>query len=209
MSDKPPPSGVLKPQLWVERSVEETQNVYTQWAETYDAEVTGRGYHTPARIAEMLAAHLQDDPRPVLDFGCGTGLSGMALRQAGIAPLHGTDINPAMLAEAGPKGIYAQTFVSEPGTLEVAPGTYRAIVAAGVISLGAAPPDTLDLVVAALGPGDLAILSFNDPTLAHGGYEARLDMHVASGAVDIRQRRHGPHLDDVQMGSDVILLRRL
>ena len=209
MSEMPPPKAVLKPQLWVERSIEETQAVYSQWAETYEAEVTARGYHTPARIAETLAAHLTDDGRPILDFGCGTGLSGLALRAAGLAPLHGTDINPAMLAEAAPKAVYAERFLSEPGKLECAPGTYRAIVAAGVISLGAAPPETMDVVVDALAPGDLLILSFNDPTLADGRYEARLQSHITAGRMAEISRTHGPHLNDVGMKSDVILLRRL
>jgi len=214
MSDKSPPSSdLLKSQLWVERSVDETQEVYTRWAATYEAEVSARGYRTPGRMAATLAGALSDgslwdDPRPVLDFGCGTGLSGMALREAGIAPLHGTDINPAMLAEAAPKGLYAETFVSAPGALDVAPGTYRAIFAAGVISLGAAPPETLDLLVARLGVGDLLCLSFNDPTLAHGGYDAALEAHVAAGHLEVVGRAHGPHLEDVGMGSDVILARR-
>jgi len=207
---KPPPSdGVLKPQLWVERSVEETQAVYTDWAQTYEAEVTARGYHTPARLAAMLASEIPSDERPILDFDCGTGLSGVALRHAGLAPLHGTDINAEMLAEATPKGIYQTTFLSEPGALDVSPGTYRAIVAAGVISLGAAPPETLDVLVAATVPGDLIALSFNDPTLAHGGYQAQLETHIAAGHLEERVRAHGPHLDDVEMGSDVILLCRL
>jgi predicted TPR repeat methyltransferase len=209
MTQADDPDDRLSPQLWTERSVAETQEVYSAWARTYEAEVSERGYRTPARIAGMLAAHLPDgDDRPILDFGCGTGLSGLALRQAGLAPLHGTDINAAMLAEAAPRGIYETTFVSEPGALAVAPGAYRAIVAAGVVSLGAAPPETLDLLVGALAPGDLLILSFNDPTLAHGGYEARLSAQVEAGHLVEIARAHGPHLEDVGMGSDVIVLRR-
>ena len=132
---------ILKPQLWTPRPVEETIEVYTDWAANYDSDVGVRGYHTPRRLAEALSAHLPDRDAPVLDFGCGTGLSGLALRAAGIAPLHGTDITPAMLDIAKPKGAYDRLWQSEPGKLDTAPGTYRAIVAAGVVSLGAAPPE--------------------------------------------------------------------
>ncbi|MCH2165530.1 MAG: methyltransferase domain-containing protein [Marinovum sp.] len=203
------PEGVLKPQLWVERTVEETQAVYTEWAKSYEAEVSARGYHTPRRIAEALAAHLPAGDGPILDFGCGTGLSGIALRSAGISALHGTDINAAMVNEARPKGIYETLWVSEPGVLDISHGPYRAIVATGVISLGAAPPETLDILIDALDPGALVALSYNDPTLAHGGFDANLDGHIEANQLELLFREHGPHLDDVNMGSDVIVLKRL
>lgn len=200
-------SDVLKPQLWTERPVDETRAVYAGWADQYDADLAGRGYHTPRRLAGMLARHLPKDPRPVLDFGCGTGLSGLALRSAGIAPLHGTDITPEMLAQAEPKRIYDMLWHSAPGaTFE--PGTYRAIAAIGVISLGAAPPEAMDPLIEALLPGDLLAMSFNDKTLEHGTYDAHLQTQLDAGRVAILDREHGPHLDDVSMGSDVIILSR-
>lgn len=202
------PDGVLKPDLWTDRPVQDTMAVYADWAATYDEEVRARGYRTPGRLATELIRHLGDDPRPVLDFGCGTGLSGMALRQVGVGSLHGTDIVPAMLDQARPSNVYDRLWVSEPGKLDATPGAYRAIVAAGVISLGAAPPETMDLLVAALAPGDLLAMSFNDPSLAHGGYDTQLNTHIAANRLVLESRKHGPHLDDVNMGSDVIILRR-
>lgn len=59
------------------------------------------------------------------------------------------------------------------------------------------------------GPGGLVALSFNDPTLEDGRYEAQLQEQVAGGTVEILFREHGPHLDDMNMGSDVIVLKRL
>ncbi|MGX9354309.1 class I SAM-dependent DNA methyltransferase [Roseobacteraceae bacterium S113] len=182
--------------------------VYTDWAANYEAEVSARGYHTPRRIAEALSEHVPQDAL-ILDFGCGTGLSGTALRAGGFTHLHGTDINAAMLAEAEPKGIYESLWVSAPGALDVAAGRYGAIVAAGVVSLGAAPPETMDILVDALTPGQVLALSFNDPTLEHGGFDAHLRGHVAAGRLEEVSRAHGPHLDDVGMSSDVIILRRL
>ncbi|MEM9851889.1 MAG: methyltransferase domain-containing protein [Pseudomonadota bacterium] len=205
---KSPPDGVLKPALWTDRPVTDTIAVYTDWAATYDDELLARGYRTPERIATELARHLGGDPRPILDFGCGTGLSGLCLRAVGIGPRHGTDIVPAMVDQARPLGIYDRLWVSEPGVLDVEPGTYQAIVAAGVISLGAAPPETMDLLVTALAPGDVLAMSFNDPSLKHGGYDAQLQSHIGTGKLIVLHREHGPHLEDVEMGSDVIILRR-
>lgn len=198
----------MKPQLWTPRPVEETVDVYRDWAETYDADVAERGYATPGRIAETLAGVLSRTA-PILDFGCGTGISGAALRQAGFTTIDGTDITDAMVDLARPKSLYRKLWVGEPGAVPAEPGTYDAIVAAGVVSLGAAPPETLGDLISAVAPGALIILSFNDPTLEDGSYDAYLASRIGDGSVEQVSRAHGPHLADMEMGSDVILLRRL
>jgi hypothetical protein len=66
----------------------------------------------------------------------------------------------------------------------------------------------MDQLVAALAPGDLLALSFNDPTLDHGGFDARLDTHIGAGRLRRVFRQHGPHLTETGMGSDVIVLAR-
>ncbi len=206
MADSP-----MKPQLWTPRPVEETVEVYRDWAATYDDDLAGRGYHTPRRIAAMLGRYLPPGG-PVLDFGCGTGISGAELALMEFAPIDGTDITDRMVEIARTKGIYRKLWVGEPGAVPANPGKYRAIAAAGVISLGAAPPETLDLLIEALAPGGLIALSFNDPTLADGSYDAHLEARVADGAVTVLDRAHGPHLGEMgrgsEMGSDVMVLRR-
>ena len=57
-----------------------TKRFYRKWAATYDDEVAGEGYITPNRCAEALAQFAGDPDQPVLDLGCGTGLSGVALK---------------------------------------------------------------------------------------------------------------------------------
>lgn len=196
-------SDVLKPQLWTPRPVEETVQVYTDWADDYDADVKARGYVTPDRIAEALAQFVQPG-QTLLDFGCGTGLSAIPLRAAGLGPIDGTDITRAMVDIAAKRGLYDRLWVSEPGVAP--PPGYHVIVATGVISLGAAPPETFDLLLDALAPGALLALSFNDPTLADGSYDARLAARASD--LDMLFREHGPHLTKADMGADVMVLRR-
>lgn len=204
MSDKNP----LQPKLWTPRPVAETIAVYSDWADSYDDDLAKRGYHTPARIAAALRAQMSENG-PILDFGCGTGLSGAALIEQGFGPLHGTDITAEMADKARAKAIYEKVWVGDPTASPCAPGTYKAIVATGVISLGAAPPQSLDLVTDALAPGDLLAFSFNDPTLEEGSYDAKLNEVVIAGTLKILSRAHGAHLDDMNMGSDVIVARKL
>jgi predicted TPR repeat methyltransferase len=205
MAEKTP----IQPQLWTERPVEETIAVYRDWAASYDDDLAKRGYQTPMRIAQALLPFRDQITGPILDFGCGTGLSGLALKAAGFGPLHGVDITAEMLALAESKAVYDKLWLGTPGTVPAQPGDYGLIVAAGVISLGAAPPETLGQCLDALAPGALLALSFNDPTLEAGTFDAALLEQVTQGRAEVLVREHGPHLDDIGMGSDVMVLRRL
>jgi predicted TPR repeat methyltransferase len=190
--------------LWTPRSPEDTRALYQDWADSYDADVTGAGYATQGRVAEALAAAGADTAAPVLDFGCGTGLSGEALQAAGFAVIDGTDISAAMLDVAAQKALYRSLWVSEPGA--PVPQGYAAIVATGVVSLGAAPPETLDTLIAALPPGGLLAFSYNDATLAAVDYGAALQR--AGEHASMVSEAYGPHLSDKEMGSTVYVLRR-
>ncbi len=204
MADKKDP---LRPDLWTPRPVDETIKVYAKWADTYDDDITAQGYHSPARIAKALKEFAKPDAN-ILDFGCGTGLSGQVLRDAGFVNLHGTDVTAQMLAKAAERGVYAKTWLSQPDELSFGRGAYSVIVAAGVVSLGAAPPETLGALVAKLNAGGVLALSYNDPTLADTRYGEALSTEIGGGRAEVIFREHGPHLDNVDMGSDIIILRR-
>lgn len=199
--------------LWTPRSVEDTQKLYADWADTYEDDVTAMAYATPDRIAQALIDQSADPTRPVLDFGCGTGLSGTALARHGFSTIDGTDISPEMMEHAATKEVngaplYRHLWLGDPNTFSVQTGQYDIIVATGVISLGAAGPEVLHLLLNALSPGGLLAFSFNDPTLADPTYTSALDDVLANGTATQLFRAHGPHLTDKVKGSDVIVLRR-
>ena len=83
------------------------------------------------------------------------------------------------------------------------PGGYAAIAAIGVIGAGAAPPQVLDRIAAALAPGGLTVFSFNDHTLADPAYAARVAALVQAGQLRERFREHGPHLPGLNLQSTV------
>ena len=195
--------------LWQRHTVEETQEIYAKWADSYDKDVAEWGYATPGRIAMALRLSGANSEKPVLDFGCGTGLSGMALKAAGFAQIDGTDINPEMLKKARERGIYQHLWQSEPGSLEhVKFGNYPIIVATGVISLGAAPPETLDMLLDILPPGGLFAFSYNQATLEDRTYTDRLDIAVLAPDIEMVFEEDGPHLPAKNMTSTVYVLRR-
>ena len=205
MTDDPDP----KDGLWTQHSVEDTQKIYADWAESYDSDVAAWGYATPARIALALRRSGANVEKPVLDYGCGTGLSGMALKAVGFDVIDGTDVSPEMLTKAEARGVYRQVWRGEPGSLGyIKPADYPIISACGVVSLGAAPPETLDMLVAALGAGGLLALSYNDATLADRTYTDRLDIACLAPDIELVFEEHGPHLPAKGMNSTVYVLKR-
>jgi len=194
--------------LWTRRSPDESRALYADWADRYDADMATGGYATPGRIARALAKYCALDCM-VLDFGCGTGISGMALAGEGFSQIDGTDISDEMLEHARAKPIYRRVWKSEPGVLTIEPGEYGAIIATGVISLGAAPPETLDLLLDRLAPGALLAFSHNEATYGDPDYIARVDAALSERRAEELFRENGPHLADKGMESTVFVLKKL
>ncbi|MEM1234834.1 MAG: methyltransferase domain-containing protein [Pseudomonadota bacterium] len=202
----------MKPDLWTPRSIEDTQRLYADWAESYEADVGAMNYATPTRIAEAIRPHVSPH-EPILDFGCGTGLSGRALAPQGYEVIDGTDISEPMLQFAYDKkhderDVYRNVWLGSPGRVDAVPGDYACIVATGVISLGAAPPVMLRVLLDNLGPEGILAFSYNDPTLEDASYTDALADVLNDGTARQLFRQHGAHLSEKVTGSDVIVLRR-
>jgi predicted TPR repeat methyltransferase len=192
------------------RDASETCALYDDWSQSYEAEVAENGYATPGRCAEALARFTKDQTLPVFDFGCGTGLSGLALKLAGFAIVDGVDLSAEMLAKARAKRIYrtlAQVDADAP--LAVGKGDYAAIAAIGVIGAGAAPISVLDLLMEALDRQGLLVLSLNDHALQDRANEGRINEWIDCGAARLLFREHGPHLPGINLKSNVYVLEKL
>ncbi|MCS6891115.1 MAG: tetratricopeptide repeat protein [Rhodovarius sp.] len=80
--------------------------LFDRFAPRFDADLQGAlGYRTPALLAEALQASGAPAGGAVCDLGCGTGLSGVALRPMA-GRLEGVDLSPRMLEQARARGIY-------------------------------------------------------------------------------------------------------
>lgn len=186
------------------------EDFYDTWAATYEAEVAENGYVTPGRCARVLAEHLTPPDAPILDFGCGTGLSGLALRAAGFSVIDGLDLSEKMLAHARTKDVYRGLVQITAGKrLPVVTGSYAAITAIGVIGPGAAPLDVFDILIAALDRGGFLLFSFNDHALEDPVYEAKVEDCVDRGILRLLHREHGPHLPARDIKSTVYLAQKL
>ncbi|UPY36153.1 tetratricopeptide repeat protein [Sediminicoccus sp. KRV36] len=133
------------------------RELFDAFAPRFDAELEGAlAYRTPA----LLAAMIEGLPKGrVLDLGCGTGLSGLALKPFATR-LEGLDLSPRMLNQARARGIYHA--LHEADLLEFLPRSPQAwdlIAAADVLNyLGDLAP-ALAAMQAALKPGGTALFS--------------------------------------------------
>jgi predicted TPR repeat methyltransferase len=81
---------------------------YDAMAENYDGQLADWGYEAPEQAARLLAEHLPAfETAEILDCGCGTGMTGAALRAAGATGvITGLDMSETSLGIAGAKKAY-------------------------------------------------------------------------------------------------------
>lgn len=171
------------------------RSFYDDWAKSYEAELKTNGYVTPGRCAEALKSLETDLSAPIIDLGCGTGLSGLALRSEGFTVVDGVDLSVEMLNRAKSHGCYRSLDtidLSEP--LTALEGRYRHAVAAGVVSPGHAPASTILRVLEALPSGGTFVFSLNDHALEDPSFEAAIMEVVDGGWAMVTFKEYGPHI---------------
>lgn len=191
------------------RDAASTRKLYDDWAASYETEIGENGYATPGRCAAALASFSEDQSAPILDFGCGTGLSGLALKLAGFQTIDGVDLSAEMLAQAEAKGICRKTSVIEADApLAHSPGDYAAIAAIGVIGAGAAPIAVFHTLMKSLGSGGKLVLSFNDHALEDPAHEGAISEWTDCGAARLLFREYGDHLPGINLKSFVYVVEK-
>lgn len=186
----------------------ETDAFYSEWAATYDQEITRNGYLSPQRSAEALKRFVEPDT-PILDVGCGTGLSGAAFAAAGFTDISGADVNPEMLGQARSANVYRELWVADlDDPFPFVPGTYGALAAIGVIGKGAGPSSLLGEALGALASGGHLVFTYNDFAIETPEFTGALDDAIESGLAEKVFGERGPHFTSLNSSSTVFVLRR-
>ena len=188
----------------------DSRELYASWASTYDNEVQKNGYVTPERVAKALKYSVTNQSEVILDYGCGTGLSGFALQAVGFTNIDGLDVSQEMITLAEKKSIYKKLTVFDPSTkIPVHADQYKIITAIGVIGAGAAPLEVFDNLFSLLPPSGLFAFSFNDHTLSDPNYEGKVKQCLSSGQAIILHKSYGNHLPKANLKSNIYILKKL
>jgi len=185
---------------------------YSSWAQSYDQKVgTDNAYAQPARATEMLLRYLSPANCRLLDAGCGSGLSGVALARAGFKSLDGCDFSTEMLEQAEKKSIYGNLFeadLNQPLT-QIADATYDAVTAVGVFSFGHVDPKACVELLRVLKPDGFLIVALNEQFWNRGDLAAQLENLVKSGLISERAREFGEHLPGHDVKGWVLALEKI
>ena len=188
----------------------DSRELYASWASTYDNEVQKNGYVTPERVAKALKDIVTNQSEVILDYGCGTGLSGSALQAVGFTNIDGLDVSQEMVSLAAKKSIYKKLTVFDPcAKIPVHADQYKIITAIGVIGAGAAPLEVFDNLFSLLPPSGLFGFSFNDHTLSDPNYEGKVNQCLSSGQAIILHKSYGNHLPKANLKSNIYILKKL
>ena len=157
--------------VYAARSGEELSSAYARWSTDYDRENLASGYCLPFAIAGWLGRYVPRDAGPVLDAGCGTGLSGPLVKALGYRELEGLDFSSDMLALAEKRGAYDHLKRATIGeTLPWADGHFAAFFSTGVFTEGHAPASGLHDLCRITKPGGHAIFTVRDAVFETGGF---------------------------------------
>jgi len=163
-------------------SNDELARLYDAWAKTYDDDLRAFGYTYPALIAGLVGRYVSVGATPILDAGAGTGIVGEVLAVLGYDEVTGIDLSDGMLAVAAQKGVYAELRNQVLGErLDFADGRFAATVSAGVLTIGHAPPASLDEMVRVTRPGGHLVFTLTDPSYREGGFREKLEGLEAAG----------------------------
>lgn len=196
---------------YAETSTDETRALYDAWSEVYDTELLAENaYAQPRRCAGALAAVEDNRDVPILDIGCGTGLSGLALRKAGFCVLSGCDLSPGMMLRAMATGVYSRLFETDLNAppMPVADESFGAATAVGVFSFGHVKADAMDDILRVLRPGSPLIIGLNEKYYDEGSLTRKLEALAAEGRLSIESREKGEHIPGTGVEGWVLTLRK-
>jgi len=176
-------------------SDEKSRALYRDWAETYDETMLqGLNYLSPAKVADLLAAHLPDRQAAVLDIGCGTGLAGQGLAGHGFVTIDGLDVSPEMMQVAARRGVYRRFIAADLNLpLAIASDSYDGASCCGTFTHGHVASACLNELFRILKPGAPFAFTVKLEVWESLGFKGELAALMDCGRITERAFGHDRH----------------
>ncbi|KAF7187671.1 Methyltransferase-like protein 27 [Pseudocercospora fuligena] len=194
-------------------SPEDCRALYEEWAEKFNDDVLGeaQGYVAPQLVAQaVLAANGRLDGE-ILDCGCGTGLAGLALFQAGAKTIDGNDISPKMLEIARKTTVYRELVpvdLSKPIT-EKDDASYDVVTCVGTLTHGHVGPDpALKEFIRVTKKGGIVVATILDDIWKSHGYEAEVERLKEARKVDVVSTESQDYRKAAGVKARIVVLRK-
>lgn len=202
-----PKSDKLK-EVYRDRTVEDQRKIYRDWAETYNEQTTSEfGWMGFRPAAEAFAQRVADTDARILDAGCGTGLSGIALKEQGFTNLHGRDLSPEMLSQAARTGAYASLGEVDLTAPLRGEEPFDAIIAVGVFGFGPPDPVHIPFLVGAAKPGGLVILTVNGKGWIDRDWETQLAKIIPENGLNLTETLDIPYLEVEEIDGKLLVFK--
>lgn len=174
--------------VYAATATDELAAAYADWSGDYDRETLALGYCLPFIIAAFIARHVDPKSGPILDAGCGTGLTGPYLRALGYERIEGLDMSDAMLAIARERRAYEALSEGILGErLPFEDERFIAVFSTGVFTEGHAPSDSLRELARITRTGGHLIFTVRDSVFSTKGFEQEISRLAESGDWTLRE----------------------
>lgn len=209
MTKEPPHLDPRLARNYGEKTSDDFRAVYREWADNYDRDLIDEfGYLAPQAAVTCLKTHLPSLNAPILDMGCGTGLVGQLLFDAGYQIIDGLDLSFEMLEKARALGVYRaldEADLTEQLTLEP---IYQAVICVGVFSHQPSQPFDLARLFSALAPDGVLVATVNGKGWKEIGWEVLLEQSAEQNGFRIESVSDIPYLTRQNISGKLLTLRR-
>jgi len=173
------------------------------------ASFTGSGQKLTRQTtaAAEFASRVADKSARILDAGCGTGLSGVALLRQGYDNIHGLDLSPEMLELAQATGAYqnlGQVDLTQKITVDE---PFDAIFTTGLFGFGPPYPEHLGILLGVLKPGGLAVITVNGKGWDECGWSEKLPQVILERNLNLEEQFEIPYLEIEEIRGVVLVFR--
>lgn len=204
------PNGMLEKLAGYEAEGLSTKPLYDEWSQTYEADLLDKfGYSGHIIAAEALVPLVGDKAAAIIDIGCGTGLVGQELKQAGYTNIDGLDISASMLAEAKAKNLYSRLIEGDmQQRTSIKDAIYDALICAGSFAPGHLGPECFPEFIRIVRSGGPIVIFMNGAHYVEDGYEAHLRRLEAADAWSIIAIKGYNYMSALERPGQLIVARK-